>query len=304
MSQPLPWHRGTGVVITPDMTVQEQLEAAKLDWTIETRPFDYGYCNTQSSAGVYEAAFRSDNEALISVYGKRRRPYQNKQVVESFNNFCDDAELTVDYLGSTNAGKNVYAAAKLPIQVNVKNVGDISEAYIVLNENHCSGTGDKIFVWMNRLVCTNGMRRWVKEGQTILSHSVEFSPSKVQFILQQALKVVHKHEVVMNALADVQLTLAEVQMHLIKAFGNPEKEVYDQPSPVRTALKLYLGEGAGSDMLSSYNTAYGLLNAVTELQNHHSKIGTGEKVFSSLVSGSRASVIDRFEQHLVSVHLH
>jgi Domain of unknown function (DUF932) len=122
--------------------------------------------------------------------------------------------------------------------------------------------------------------------------------------LQSALATVRDYERVANGLADVVLSKQEAELHLIKAFGDPSKVLEEQPKIVQTCLKLFLGEGQGSDLLSAYNTAYGLLESVKEYINWHSPVrGSLETAFSSLCYGSRKQKQDAFMQQLVSVHL-
>jgi hypothetical protein len=162
----------------------------------------------------------------------------------------------------------------------------------------------QIDLYFNRLVCTNGMTRPVRQRQQIINHVSEYNSDRIAGILTHALATVKDYEKTANGLADVVLSQQEAQMHLIKAFGDPNKPLLDQPKIVQTCLKLFLGEGQGSDLLSAYNTAYGLLESVKEYINWHSPVRGGlETAFSSLCYGSRKQKQDAFIQQLVSVHL-
>lgn len=87
---------------------------------------------------------------------------------------------------------------------------------------------------------------------------------------------------------------------LIANFGDSKKTLEDQPKIVKTALNLFMGQGKGSDMLTAYNTAYGLLQAVTKYNTHHSKQTATST--SSLVYGTRAASNNKMYESLMAAY--
>ncbi|MEE3718727.1 DUF932 domain-containing protein [Tumidithrix elongata RA019] len=295
------WYRNLGTPITSGMTLDEQLKTAGLDWTVELSPIRYGEdCSTEE----FLAAYRSDTQQILSIYGKWRKPFQNRQILETFHTFCEQNDLQIDRIGCMKSGRELFAFTKLPIEIDVKKVGDITESHLMITESHECGRGLQIDLYFNRLVCTNGMTRPVRQRQQIINHVSEYNSDRIAGILAHALKTVKDYEQTANGLADVVLSQQEAQFHLIKAFGDPNKSLDEQPKIVLTCLKLFLGQGRGSNMLSAYNTAYGLLESVKEYINWYSPVrGSLETAFSSLCYGSRKQKQDAFMQQLVSVHL-
>jgi phage/plasmid-like protein (TIGR03299 family) len=295
------WYRNLGTPIASGMTIDDQLQAAGLDWTVELSPIRYGDdCSTEE----FLAAYRSDTQQVLSVYGKWRKPFQNRQILETFHTFCEQNDLQIDRIGCLKAGKELFAFTKLPIEIDVKKVGDITETHLLITESHECGRGLQIDLYFNRLVCTNGMTQPVRQRQQIINHVSEYNSDRIANILQSALSTVRDYERVTNGLAEVVLSKQEAELHLIKAFGDPNKSLEEQPKIVQTCLKLFLGEGKGSDLLSAYNTAYGLLESVKEYINWYSPVrGSLETAFSSLCYGSRKQKQDAFMHQLVSVHL-
>lgn len=295
------WYRNLGTAVTAGMTIDNQLQAAGLDWSVELSPIRYGDdCMTEE----FLAAYRSDTNQVLSVYGKWRKPFQNRQILETFHTFCQQHDLQIDRIGCMKAGKELFAFTKLPVVIDVKKVGDVTEAHLLITESHECGRGLQVDLYLNRLVCTNGMVRPVRTNQAIINHVSEYNSDRIAGILAHALATVRDYEQTANQLAEVALSLPEAQLHLIKAFGDPTKSLEEQPKIVQTCLKLFLGQGRGSEMISAYNTAYGLLEAVKEYINWHSPVrGSLETAFSSLCYGSRKQKQDNFMKQLVSVHL-
>lgn len=305
------WHGGTAKQVTSDMDVTDQLQAVDLDWDVLNIPGQYTNPVTQEIEDIpgHSLACRSDNGTVLDVYNKGRQSWSNREVFTAFNQFCDESEmgLTVDFVGSLNGGKQFYLAAKLPLEMKMKrDVNDITEAYLLCRDSHLDGNGQQILIYADRLICTNGMTRRVKLKQSVTSHSRAFSANDMHLGLVGALELLEAEQHKADALANVEMDEATAKVHLIRAFGHPEKEWDKQPRVVRTAFNLFCGEGMGSEMLTAYNTAYGLLNAVTETYNHHlgGRKSTAASAMNELLpGGNRYKNMHRFESQLVGAHI-
>lgn len=321
------WHRGTATEITPGMSVQEQLDHAGLNWSVELSPVQY-QADGETYQTALQVAYRSDTKDFLDIYSKRK-PWQNAEIIETFNRFCDSASLPMTHLGNLDGGKIIYAAAKLPETIAPQqSPNDKTEGYLILEDAHTNGHGLQVWLYLNRLVCTNGMRRPVrsrqdvtdllegkvktrdrngnstKSGLQVIAHVGAFNPDRIESILQSAIATLKAEEETATQLAATSVDQAEAAMQLIAAFGEPGKPVDQQPRVVQTALRLFDGRAKGSSELSAYKTAYGLLHSVTEYFNHHAvRRGTSAQQFQSVLSGSRAQQMQKFERQLVSCYL-
>ncbi|HEY9646856.1 MAG TPA: DUF932 domain-containing protein [Chroococcidiopsis sp.] len=316
------WHRGTAIEVTPGLPVTQQLIQAGLDWTVELAPAEF-FVGDNHYRTAFQVAYRSDNHAVFDVYLKRK-PWQNVEIVETFNRFCDEADLPITHLGSMDRGRIIYAAAKLPKTIApAQATNDQTEAYLMLEDSHGNGHGLQVWIYTNRLICTNGMKRPVQSAQDvtdlitgdalrsrsiknnlqIISHASEFNPDKVKGILHNAIATLELEQHQVTKLADTSIDTAEASLQLIKAFGDPTKPIDEQPRIVQTCLRLFGGQAKGSELMSAYNTAYGLLHAVTEYYNHHAvKRGSSSQQFQSILSGNRGKQMAKFERQLVSCY--
>lgn len=293
------WHRGIGAKITPDMSIEQQLVVAGLDWQVETSPIKY--------AGRYDseykrAVYRTDTGELLDCCGKNWKPYQNKDLLQTFHRFCGEANLTVDHLGALDSGRVIFAGADLPVNFDVQNVGDIVRGRLLLFNFHKVGYGLQVKIQGERLVCANGMTLPVTTGSRVINHVSAFNPAKVGRILEAALNNVSQFEKNAQTMANTPMSVEQATLLLINEFGNPKLPVDQQPAIVETCLKLFSGGGMGSNMLSAYNTAWGLLNSTTEFFNHRSQVRNGTAThLSSLLIGSKARQQQQFYDRLVSV---
>lgn len=295
------WHRGIGSEITSDMSIDDQLEIAGLNWEVATSEIKYG-SNFEKQSDFKKALYRTDNGILLDTCGKNWKPYQNKELVQAFHQFCTTANLTVDHLGSLDNGRIIFAGAELPREINVGNVGDIVRGRILLFNFHKVGYGLSVRVQMERLVCTNGLTEPVRVGQKTINHVSAFDSIKVERILQSAFDNFSEFGTNAEKLANTQLKADQAALLLIKEFGNSKLPVDQQPAIVSNCLDLFFGGAKGSDYLSAYNTAWGLLNSVTEYFNHHSQIRGGTSThLNSLLLGSKANKQQQFYQQLVRI---
>lgn len=297
------WHRNIGVAVTPHMTIDEQIQAAGLDWTVEQSSYRYGN-HFQYEDDQNTIAFRSDNGKVLG-YWPQRKPFQNREVVEAFHDFCASSGegMRIERLGCLNGGKSLFATARLKHIIDVKTVGDVVDSRLLLTEHHINGKALQIRVFFNRLVCTNGMTELVKLKGSTLNHMKEFDGDTVRDYLEAAYRAVEGYELTLNLLAEETVQDAEAKMHLVKAFGCIDKPWEEQPRPVQICYKLFKGQGAGSDKLSAYQTLFGLQESVKEYFNWYAKGSYGERAFNSLCFGNRGHKQTAFTNQLVRVHL-
>jgi phage/plasmid-like protein (TIGR03299 family) len=292
------WHRGCAIDVQ-GLTLDQQLKQAGLDWEVETSGFRYGEKYQHRSTEV-KAAFRSDTGMFLDIYSARE-PWQNREILQHFHDFCDGAGLKVTQIGSLDQGRKIFAAAEMELRTDVLNCGDITRWWLLLQDSHMNGQGLKISVYANRVVCTNGMHELIKGRNQNISHLGELNKSKIASALEAAVSTVQAKEKTYATLAQTTITVEEATLNLLNAFGVPGKPVEDQPKVIQTALKLFQGTAKGSDYLSAYNTAYGLLQAVTEHFNWSASRSL-ESQFNSVLSGSRGQKMAAFERQLVGVY--
>lgn len=295
------WHRGCAIAVD-GLSFDEQIKAANLDWEAVTSGFRYGdrYQFRETDTKV---AFRSDNGMFIDTYTDRQ-PWQNREIIAHFHEFCEASDLKVSHVGSLQDGKLIFAAAKLPVEVDVARCGDITEYYLLLKDSHINGKGMQVSLYANRMVCTNGLHQAIKQGNHTIAHLGAFNKARITGVLEAAIATVNEKEAISNQLAQVAMTREEATLQLIQAFGNPTLPVEEQPKLIQTALRLFDGQAKGSEYLSAYKTAYGLLNSVTEFYNHHApNRGTAQTQFQSILTGSRGQKMAQFERQLVGCYV-
>lgn len=298
------WLHGQGVDVH-GKSVTEALNAANLNWEVKTSDFRYGLDDSgtttyQHREKTKQVAYRGDNGMFIDIYHERV-PYQNRDIVEMFKGYLEAADLELGWLATLKDGKELLAGAVIPRHSEMGN--DRTDHYLLLRDSHVNGNGLKISLYSNRTICTNGMNIVVQNS--VVPHTQEISQRKefMASTTDSVLQAISEREAMHEQLTQVEMSKEEATMQLIAAFGNPGESVDDQPRVVQTALKLFNGQGKGSESLTAYNTAYGLLQSVTEYYNWHAPRSQAKTALQSLLDGSRAKAMGTFERQLQSVCL-
>jgi len=290
---------GAAIKVTSDMSVDDMLERAGLDWEVDKREMLYG--PDQNLIAPVFGAYRVTDNAFIDVY-RNRMPWQNQNILDVFGDFCAKAGLEIDHIGFLPEQWKLFATAKLGEFAPPQAVGDITQGWLLLTDSHMCGNGLDGSLFLNRLYCTNGMRRGLKtESKKVISHIGKFDTAKVNRVLDAVWNTFQQEQDQVQMLANESMTYQEAQMLLIKEFGLAGQPWDAQPKRVKTCLQLFDGRAKGADSLAFYNTAYGLLQSVVEHENYYGmQRGTSVDRFASVLSGSHARTIDVFNKNLNS----
>jgi len=107
----VPWH-GLGVKVPADLTPDQMLEAAGLNWTVTKVPTFATYNDKNISVGK-SALIRSNDERVLDVVSDDWNAVQNSEAFEFFNEFIAAGDMEMHTAGSLKNGQIVWALAKI-----------------------------------------------------------------------------------------------------------------------------------------------------------------------------------------------
>ena len=105
-----PW-RGLGIEIPPDLSPNEILEAAELDWRVEKKDLHY-YHDGAPRTATMKALIRESDGRELSIVSDKWQPIQNHEAFSVFNEFVERGGMTMETAGSLRDGRLVWALAK------------------------------------------------------------------------------------------------------------------------------------------------------------------------------------------------
>jgi hypothetical protein len=205
----------------------------------------------------------------------------------------------MERLGCLDEGRIIFAVAKTD-ETFVLPGGDLIEGKLLLTNAHRSGRGARVDLMAPRMVCTNQMVLPVKLAGQVVAHTSSFSEDRVMRVLEAAKTGFGKFKEDAEFLAGVTVKEEVAHTLIIKILGDKDKSLDEQPKAVKEVLNLYRGKGVGSEMLSAYQTAWGLTQAFTEYYSHRSTVrGGSEGHINSLWLGSKRAKSEQALKQIV-----
>lgn len=310
------WH-GLGQQLTPNSPIPVWIEEAGFNYDILDTPV----CGILPSSEAHVSdeiitlpnrrlLYRSDTRAALSVVSDSYKIVQPREVLEFYEDLVETAGFQLETAGILFGGKRMFALAKTAEGQEVVD-GDEVKGYLLLSTSCDGSLATSARFTSIRVVCNNTLTMAVRntagedQKKIVIPHSREFNASAVKEQLGLAESSYGQFIADMRKLARRKLTKREEIDALIRIYGDPTKSLEDQlPGPanlMKDAYKLYTGEGMGSDMCRG--TAWGLLNAVTELADHHTGHKTPDARMDSAWFGQNAKLKEAARDELLLMAL-
>ena len=137
----------------------------------------------------------------------------------------------------------------------------------------------------------------IRKTKRVIGHT-EGAVKIIRKALENAESSFNSFKETADRLTETPLDYIEAQAMLIKEFGYPNLPIAEQPKIVQTVLNLFNGQGEGSDLLTSYNTAWGLLNGLTSYYSH-SQYSRSQDRFNSLIQGTAYTNTKKLQNSLL-----
>lgn len=147
-----PWH-GLGQKLPQDVTPNQMLEAAGLDWTVDKVPAFVEIAGKKINTGR-SALVRSSDNAIIDTVTDDWNPVQNTEAFEFFNDFVGAGDMEMHTAGSLKGGQIVWALAKVKESFELFG-GDTVDSYLLFTNPHRFGQAIDVRFTPIRVVCNN-----------------------------------------------------------------------------------------------------------------------------------------------------
>jgi phage/plasmid-like protein (TIGR03299 family) len=265
--------------------VEDNLTKYGLNYHVDTyrekNPFTNEYLD---SYGTY----RTDSlKVLKTGFSGRYTPIQNVDAFSVITSICEINEnVKIESMGHMN-GKP-YAKLKFgEMNIESRKKGDIVSKYLYFINSFDGTSSLKFQLYMNRLVCLNGMTTSKLADTWAFSHTTN-SNAKVQSLintLQIVDGVFNKTEANYNALAQKKVTSKMVDDVLNELFPLDESKKRQNTisTQAQDTIKGYI-ESADNGFIQR-DTAWNLYNGVTRFLTHDRANKNGKNNEYSLVVG-------------------
>lgn len=185
-----PWH-GLGKKVLPDLTADQMLEAAQLNWEVSKEPL-YISNGDKYEKTAMTALVRSTDRKILTYVSEGWEPVQNRTAFEFFNEYVMAGDMEMHTAGSLKNGEIVWALAKVKESFALKTPQgeDLVESHLLFTNPHKFGKCIDIRFTPTRVVCWNTLSYALNEiSQRVVraSHRSVFDADKVK----QTLKIAH-----------------------------------------------------------------------------------------------------------------
>ena len=267
----VPWH-GLGVQVDHDLSVQEMLVQAGLDWEVELIPVKIEGKIVPGFFGMT----RSTDRKVFDICGNRYNPTQNHQAFEIFHDFVEAGEATMETAGSLKGGRYVWGLANLDASFTLPGKDKV-DGYLLCGCPHEQGKSLIFKRTQIRVVCHNTLTAALrdKSGTFRFVHRSKFGKgqiAKAREVLGLARDDIRQFERDAKALVELEIKLSKMisivaPIMLPKATPDKIMDMIKSPDAYTPRMK---------DIMKSYTqapgatpgNAWGVLNAVTHYTDH------------------------------------
>ncbi|MGU5638087.1 DUF932 domain-containing protein [Aeromonas veronii] len=289
-----PWH-GLGNVLPPQQSIDLWLQAAGMNWTIEQSDVMFNVASDALHIRPYpdsKVLYRSDTLEPLSVVSQRYKVVQPHEVLHFYQDLVEVGGFELETAGSLKGGRKLWALAKTGQDLKLKG-GDTVKSYLLLATS-CDGTLCTTAQFTSlRVVCNNTLQMALRDSTCAIKvpHSTRFEPVAVKEALGLGLSHWDEFKAQTKALSQRPVAPQEELRFFSDLLAQPlDEDNIILTRPVQRLHELYQGAGMGSELASASNTAWGLVNAVTEYVDHHRRARSQDHRLDSAWFGQGAQL--------------
>lgn len=193
-----PWH-GLGKSVPADLTPEQMLEAAGLNWEVKKYP-TFAVLDESDPDSVIEtgqsALVRLSDKKMLDVVSDDWNPVQNAEAFEFFNEFVMAGDMEMHTAGSLKGGQIIWGLAKIKESFELFK-GDKIDSYLLFSNFHKYGFSTDVRFTPIRVVCNNTLTLSLHskvERMVKISHRKQFNPADVKDMLGIATDKLQKYK--------------------------------------------------------------------------------------------------------------
>ena len=288
-----PWH-GLGNRLSEDQPLEVWLKEAGMEWHILSAPVQYRAQAELQDFVDQKVLYRSDTLRPLSVVSKRYQVVQPREVLEFYRDLVEVGGFELETAGVLKEGKKLWALAKTGQEATLKG-GDRVKAYLLL-ATACDGTLATTAQFTSvRVVCNNTLRMAVDDssGAVRVPHSTKFDPIAVKKELGVGISAWDEFMYQMRHLSERKVTDLEALTFTKDVFEASNFSDQASKKACDVVLTLFNGEGIGSTLEAANDTAWGLLNAMTQYVDHERRARSPSNRLDSAWFGVGAAIKQR-----------
>jgi len=291
----VPWH-GLGTKVPADLTPEQMLEAAGLNWTVEQIPLSYEF-NGWKNKTDRTALVRSSDGKFLDVVGNDWNPLQNSEAFEFFNDFVMAGDMEMHTAGSLEDGRRVWALAQIKEAVFETVKGDVTENYLLFSNPHKYGMSITVMMTPIRVVCNNTITLALNGASDMMvrvNHRTQFDAEAVKETLGVAKEKLETYKEAAQFLSSKRFNDENIVDYFNRVFPRTSNKKDDDKASKNSELALeILDTQPGAEF--GRGTWWQAFNAVTYMTDHVLGNSQDTRMKSSWFGGNRKKKIDALQ---------
>ena len=261
----VPWH-GLGTKVSNDLSVEQMLVAAGIDWEVEKTPLFYESADYEHEIEDKFALIRKTDGKLMDIVGPNWKPLQNHEAFNLFDGFVKRGDMEMHTAGSLKGGQIVWGLAKIHDTFEIVK-DDVIEPYLLFVNPHQRGKAIEVRSTAIRVVCQNtcdfALRSESKKRITV-NHNQQWDEAYVLEMLGLAHRSFETYKDTGIFLASKLYKEAQVQNYFNAVFPNTGTTDEDSKNS-KFAMEVLLEQPGNAFAEGSWWQAF---NAVTHMTDH------------------------------------
>jgi phage/plasmid-like protein (TIGR03299 family) len=237
--------------------------------------------------------YRSDTKAALSVVSNKYQVVQPREILEFYRDLTEVSGFELETAGVLKAGRKVWALAKTNQSATLKG-NDVVNAYLLL-ATACDGSLATTAQFTSiRVVCNNTLAVALTNSSNAVKvpHNTNFDAQAVKRQLGISVASWDTFMYRMKTLSERKVKSHEAMNYFLRVFTDPSTTAtgLSNERAMKKVQELYDGRGKGAELASSKDTAFGLLNSVTEYVDHAKRARTVDHRLESAWFGQGATL--------------
>lgn len=235
-----PWH-SLGTKVLGDLTPEQMLKAAKLDWTVRKVPAFAEIGGEKVNIG-YSALVRDSDDKQLDVVSNDWNPVQNQEAFDFFEEYIKAGDMSMETAGSLKGGTVVWGMAKINEEFEIFG-GDRITSNLLFTNFHKYGFSTDIRFTPVRTVCWNTLSLALKgNSDKVLkvSHRNTFNSDMVKETLGIATQKLEKYKEAALFLGSKQAVGEDLIEYFNRVFPKTPTKKLDQVDEMSRNAKIAL----------------------------------------------------------------
>jgi phage/plasmid-like protein (TIGR03299 family) len=261
-----PWH-GLGKVVSEDLTPEQMLQAAGLDWQVKKYKSFIEVDKKRVATGQY-GLVRSDTNQLLTCISKDWEPCQNADAFDFFVDFVAAGHMQMHTAGALKDGRIVWALAKTTSAFTVFKK-DVVESYLLFTNPHIYGRSIDVRFTGVRVVCNNTIQMALNASaktKVSVAHRHKFDADAVKEVLGLADYKMTAYREAAEFLGSKRYTVESMQAYFDQIFPRgPKAKKEGLTQQAQRAVEIVETQPGHEYAPGTWWNAY---NAVTYIVDH------------------------------------